>query len=113
MEKTVSLEKTIDLLIIGKSRIEKHQENSIKTVDQIKTDISAAQLRVNSLEIFMKNCQEQKLNENSAVEHSIDTLDEGYINVLKETVRLKGMIEHITEITQELKNKEHYLNPSI
>ena len=36
-----------------------------------------------------------------------NTLNEGYRNVLKETMNLKEMIERITEITQELKNKEH------
>ena len=47
MEKTGSLEKTIDQLIKGKLCIEKHQKNSIKNVDQIKRDISAEKLRVN------------------------------------------------------------------
>ena len=93
MEKTVILEKTIDQLIKGKS---KHQEDSIKTVDLLKRDISAEKLKVNLLEIFIKNCQEQKLDENSAVENRIDTLDKRYRNVLKETVSLKEMIECIT-----------------
>lgn len=104
MEKIVSLEKRIDELMKGNSNIEKHQENSIKTVDELKRDISDEKLRVNSLEIFMKNCQDQRLDD--AVETRIAALDEGYKNVLKETVSLRETIEHITEIAQELKNKE-------
>jgi hypothetical protein len=34
----------------------------------------------------MKNCQEQKLEENSAVGNRIDILDVGYRNILKEAV---------------------------
>ena len=58
----------------------------------------------------MKNCQEQKLDENSAVENRIENLDEGYRTILKETMILKEMIEKITDITNELKKKEHFFN---
>ena len=61
-------------------------------------------------EIFMKNCQEEKLDENSVVENRLLILDEGYRNILKETVSLKEMIENITDITNELKNKKHFVN---
>ena len=56
----------------------------------------------------MKNCQEQKLDENSAVENRIENLDEGYRTSLKETMILKEMIEKITDITNELKNKKTF-----
>ena len=101
MEKTASLEKTINDLRKGNSSIEKDQENSINTVDPLKRDISTEKLRVNSLELFIKNRQEKKLDENSEVETRIEILDEGYSTILKE------MIEHITN---ELKNKEHEVN---
>jgi hypothetical protein len=105
MEKTVRLEKTIDELRKVNSGIEKHQKNSIKTVDQLEGHISAEKLRVNSLEVFIKKCQEQKLEENSAVKNRIEVLDEGYRTILKETTCSNKTIEDLADITNELKNK--------